>query len=465
MSTRPHNRFTRPPHRLALALIAGAAGLAMAASPAMAQLDKDKREKDKKPAPQQQPASAPKQPVQPPPPPPDPHFAEKVLAKTKVKEWTIKPELHVSAGKVRKMVDKTIIEEARSFSFSSVAVVFPVLENSASHKLLLTPDGSPRVKGELFWNEKLFDSTPTFAEGYQSGVRLGRWELRNVEGKELDLKLEFAVACYETALDEKLAGTIPWPKNYFGVGASALKPQQYVEYGPAGPDPKDTAVADFVKDVLGGKDPRSMPPLRVAKMLAAAVQERLQPSGDGLTFNRNSSFRGFELRGAPETLRERRGSQHEIACVMAAVLKQAGLPARTVIGWDLSDTKGAGRGVGGRGGSASFRSWVEFCLIDPGTLTEIWIPVDPVRMRRAGSRAKPIDQPWKYFGTSDELADIIPLSFHYLPPTTVYADAPCLWGWLTMPESAPHEASLKFTAFRLAKRGDDPKPQDGPERR
>ncbi len=44
-------------------------------------------------------------------------------------------------------------------------------------------DGGPRTKGELFWNEKLVDNTPTYAEGYQSGTRLGRWELRTSKGR------------------------------------------------------------------------------------------------------------------------------------------------------------------------------------------------------------------------------------------------------------------------------------------
>ncbi len=32
------------------------------------------------------------------------------------------------------------------------------------------------------------------------------------------------VMCFETVFDENLAATIPWPKQFGGVAASALKP-------------------------------------------------------------------------------------------------------------------------------------------------------------------------------------------------------------------------------------------------
>ncbi len=437
--------------RAVAGLLMGAMVLALAAAPASAQLDRD-RDKKKKPAP------APTQPTQPnsnqPGPPPAPTPGQ-ILSREKMKDWTATLTLHVEAGSVRKIIDKSYVPEPRSFAFSSAAVVFPVLDKTAGHKLL---EGDGGFKGELFWNEKLADAQPTFATGYAAGARLGRWELRNVEGRELDLKITMKVECFETVYDEAQAEKVPWPSTVLGVAGSALKSQMYVEYNgytQEHPDPADGTVAEFVKSALGGKDPKSMPPARVAKVLAGAVMERIQPSGDGLLSNTNSSLRGFDLSSAPQTIRERRGNEHEITAVYAAVLRSAGIPARTVIGWDLSDSKsGAGSFTKG-GGRGKFRSWVEFALVNEKTRVDTWVPVDVVRLRKASSRAKPIDQPWKYFGDNDELAYIIPLAFQFHPPATVVVQTPALWGWLTMPESQPHVASLMVTAFRTEKRGDD----------
>lgn len=434
-----------------------AAVVAVLAGSASAQLGKKEKKKPAQPTQPEQPQnSGPGQGV----PPPEVPAIDKILTLENPKDWTTNVTLHVEAGYVRAMVDKTIVAEPRSFQFQSAAVVFPVLESSASHKLA---DAADSFRGELFFNEQLADVTPTFAAGYQSGARFGRWELRKVEGKELDLKLKYNTICFETRYDDALAEKIAWPKKgYFGVAASALKPQMFVEYNgyddaAANAAAADTTVADFLKnEVLGGRDPKSIPPARLAKAITGVVMEKIQPSGDGLLFNRNGSFRGFDLYSAAETIRARRGSEHEITCVLAAVLKAAEIPARTVIGWDVSDSKGQ-NSFSAKAGRGKYRSWVEFCLQDDVMRKTIWIPVDVVRIRRASSRAKPIDQPWKYFGSSDELAYIVPIAFQFHPPTTVVAQTPAMWGWLTTPESQPHVASLLFTAFRTERRGDTKK--------
>jgi len=76
----------------------------------------------------------------------------------------------------------------------------------------------------------------------------------------------------------------------------------------------------------------------------------------------------------------------------------------------------------------------------------VWVPVDVVRMRRSGSRAKPIDQKWPYFGEHDELDRVIPFAFQFHPPTTVVAHgSPAFWGWLVTPK--PPDRVLQTVRF------------------
>jgi hypothetical protein len=441
---------------LAAALCAGAI-----TPGAFAQLKKDK-DKDKKQQQQQQnqqsqPGS--NKPGSKAPPPPQP-IADKVLQRLAPKDWTVKVNVLVQAGNVIREVDRALVVETRPLQFSSVAIVWPVLEHSAAHSLQSGEGGGATFKGEFFFNDALVDETPTIADGYQSGAKLARWEGRGLTGKDANLKLEINMNCYETRYDDKLAETIPWPEFWPPVPNSTFKPQMFVDFVGDKPHPEDTAtIADFIKKATAGKDPKSIPPAQLAKYLAGQLLEAIQPSGDGLIYNSAleglaGTIKGFDLRGAAQTLRDREGSEHDIACTTAAVFKAAGLPARTVIGWDMFDQKGGERLR--RGASKGFRSWVEFCLLDPVSRQEIWIPVDVYRMRKAGSRAKPLDQPWKYFGTNDELAYAIPLAFQYHPPTTVMNLSPCLWGWLTNPETAPYYNHTMFTVFRAPRTSEQP---------
>ena len=85
------------------------------------------------------------------------------------------------------------------------------------------------------------------------------------------------------------------------------------------------------------------------------------------------------------------------------------------------------------------------------------------KSRSQSSRVKPLDQPWKYFGTHDQLDDICPFAFQYHPPTTVMAHGSfAFWGWLTLPEVQVAEQFIRFQANMTARRGGEPRqqPQD-----
>ena len=436
-------------------LLAASTVLVLSSGLCMAQVavpkDKDKDKKKPQPSKTTQPAPAPGTVAKPAP------IADQVLKLSNSKDWTVDAELTIAAAEHYEVVDKAIVPIVSTFKFTSAAIVFPIVMESAASKVFL--DGKePKLSGQLSFNDTPYDMTPTFMDGYAAGTRLARFELLDVVGNQAKLKFRISMTCWETAYDDKLAQTLAWPTTWPPVANSTFKKQLFVDLD----DPKDTRLKDMIDQWLDKKDPKSMPPARLARTLANKALEYCQPSGEGLLFNRNSSFMGFDLIGTTGMLNNRgRGSEHDIACFLTAVFRTAGLPARTVIGYDRYDDKAGNALLRAGSGGQKLRSWVEFALVDPATPNkEFWVPVDIVRMRKSSSRARPVDQPQKYFGTSDEFAYIQPIAFQFHPPTTVTAKAAAFWGWLTNPSTDIYDQWIKFQSMRTANTPDNPYRRD-----
>jgi hypothetical protein len=112
--------------------------------------------------------------------------------------------------------------------------------------------------------------------------------------------------------------------------------------------------------------------------------------------------------------------------------RKCGLPARVVIGLDKREEEKEDEGKSKL--KSKPRAWVEFCLFDEAKNTVNWVPVDPVRLRKATPTPPKLETPWKYFGTHDELRGIMPFAFHFHPPTSVRSyGSPGFWGWLVTP--------------------------------
>ena len=435
-------------HRVAFVL--GLVGLLVASGAAFGQVDKKKLDEEKernraqKAAREAAAAAQAARPTEP--------LAPRVLVLERSKDWTMSVDLRIQPATRITTTDNQVMEQVGSFKFNSAAVVFPMLTASAAHRLEMDPGNQPRFTGELRFNNVVMDTKPTFTDGYAGGTKLARWVMRDVEGDECMLKLEYRMTCWNTVFDEGLARTIPWPKGAWpAVAASVLKPDLFVESD-------DQGVKDLVGRLLEGHDPKSQPPVVLAKFLAGEVLKMVQPSGDGLDFNQNGSFRGFMLKGAAAMVRDPKGSQHDVACLLAAVYRAAGLPARIVIGFDRDDAaSGGGKNPLQRNKSSqsNLRSWVEFALIDPFDSKPFWVPVDIIRLRKASTRPPPFESPWKFFGTHNELSGMLPIAFQFHPPTTVTSMSPAFWGWITTPDTVGVQ-SLRFSAFRTPQRGDEP---------
>lgn len=417
-----------------------------AVAPAHGQLGKD-RDKEKKKAPAK---SAPAAPVAPPPEAkPTEAIADRVLQRSRGITWQATLTQELSAGSDRQALKGgAVMETPREFKLASAAIVFPVLKQSSTHQIAWRGEGQEVFDSTLRWNESPVNARVLMQEGFAGGTRLARWELRDVTGVKATLEIVLQVNSFETKFDEALAATMPWPRSWPAVAQSTFTPQLFVEHQSA-----------EVKALLGrfveaGTDPKSRPPVVLAKWLAGQVMEFYKPTGTGLFANENGTLKGFELRGAKAMAVDGKGSPHDLVCLLAAVYKAAGLPARVVIGIDTGRNN-SGVGLGNKQNS-SLRSWVEFCLVDPFDNKELWVPVDIARMRRSGNRAASMEQSWKFFGTHDELRDVVPIAFQFHPPANVAAAAPMFWGLVTNPPLEMRDQSFRWTVTRAAKSNNDP---------
>ncbi len=380
--------------------------------------------------------------------------APKVVERVEPHDWTLtvtvnlRPETHTNT--------KSKMPERAAFDFTSAAVVFPILKESSSHVMR----GEEReLEGRLRLNDKPVLERPTeILSDYPAGTKLAKWAMQGWTGEEVEVQLKVPVTSWRTKYDEAAALKLKWP-DAWGKAQSALEPEYFIDVGMDGP--YDMApVKELMKRWTGGKDPKSLPPAQLAKFFAGEVVKYVQPSGNGIAFARTGEMEGINLQGAAETARTGKGSEFDMVCLLVAMYRQAGLPARCVIGLDAGDGKDS-RFLGKKGGSSAIRAWAEFALIDPRQDDPVvWVPVDVVRIRKSSTRPPPLDRPWAYFGDNKELDGVIPFAFQFFPPSkgVVSYGSPAFYGWMVTP-APPKEVvqTLRFDSITTPKRGDDKK--------
>lgn len=374
-----------------------------------------------------------------------------ILERSDPRDWTLTVTLGVRAYETRDPRTKMPVRD--EWNFESAAVVFPMLRDSASHRL-----DEKNVTSRLTANDRLADDqVALIPQIYHSGTRLGKWELKGWKGEELKLDVTLPVTTWRTTFDETAAERIGWPKGEWPPQLkSTFEPMMFIDMGMDGEPYDPKPVADLLKKYTRGNDPKKLPPVKLAKFLAGEVWKDFQPSGEGMEFDRTGLLEGIELQPIAETIKRRRGSDFDVVNVLLALYRQAGLPARLVIGYDVGP-KMAGFLERKSDNEEGLRAWVEFALWTEGMREPIWVPVDVLAMRGSSSRPRPLDQPWEYFGTHEELDAVIPLAFQYHPPTSVRAyGTPGLWGWMVLPEPPSQaEQTLRFKVTSTPKRGGD----------
>jgi hypothetical protein len=287
--------------------------------------------------------------------------------------------------------------------------------------------------------------------------------------EQVNIDFRLPVRTFETVFNEQRAMDIEWPESLPAWTQPFLDPQPFI----ASDDP-------FVGGLVNTwtqNNPRSMNPARLAKFLAAQVIDAAQPGTDPRAFwpvpssdSRNPgaggyypySVRGLEtgpfLRGFDvqdwrvfvgqtlyiprirEAVEAGRANAAVITNLYVALLRSAGIPARVMIGVvpPQSELATIGRRASvpatDNGRAPLYRFWAEFYLWDEQAQRGQWIPVDVVRQREESSRARPLDQSWRYFGNHDELDQIVPISSIYAVESSAMLNSvPALWGWRPLP--------------------------------
>jgi transglutaminase-like putative cysteine protease len=353
-----------------------------------------------------------------------------------------------------------------TFEFDSLVIVFPLLDETAHARALRNSwEGRLRLDGAVV------DDTVSVLTGYPLGTRLARLESGPGTAREVALELQYDIQVFRHAFDEAGALRVEWPKaDWPEPLKAALERQFYIDHAtdpatgvdtPYDMQPVTDALSRYLAE-QGLRSPRDVNPAALAKILLGKVAAEIQPSGDGLSYNTVGLVEGINLQGPPVTLALRRGSEHDMAVLLTALYRQAGLPARLVIGIQRGgDELGAAKRARTR-----LRSWVEFALYEEprahgAKATLNWIPVDPAGLRRTSSRPPPLERPWKHFGVLEDADETIPFSFHFHPPTTVASyGSPGFWGWMvspTLPQTARQSLSFQMTLTPV--RGGDP-PRD-----
>lgn len=466
--------------RLTLVSLAAALALAGACTPSFAQSGFGKHDKKKPGTQPTAPATTPAMPAQPPagaaptaPPNPDDLHEGPYVTKDRGRDVMLRVLVHVNSDTPNDKITyrdpfsgKTVeLPKITPFEFTSLSVLWPAIPSTASS------DQSPNaISGRLLLNDQVVSQSPVLIAGYPGGVQFARWDTGPKQEKmtcrQVDLEITEPMRVYRTNFDEKAAMLVPWPTGPWPADVqSIMKPQLYVETGldAAGnvkpyDDKTITDAVDYFLKQARIADPKSVPPVYLAKVLTSGVWNTIQISGEGRASKRTGEFTGLMLNPPSEALKNGRCNDVEAAALMAAVLRKAGLPTRVVIGWE------------GGTGDAKFlqksstrnriRTWVEFCLYDEARKTVNWVPVDVARLCRMASRPISLDREWNYFGSHDELDGVLPFAFQFVPPTDVASYGyPAFWGWFATPQ-APRQAeqALTFDSTTPANSGDDNSP-------
>ena len=381
----------------------------------------------------------------------------RVLKQVESKNLLLDTTLRVD-GYSRIYPDRTTVSEP--IRFETAAVIFPVPPVTSSSSGSLSRKDSADFSAEMMFDGVVLPPPPTIISGYSGGQQFYKWTATNITANTMLLKLKLPVTCSKLIFDEQLAMSVPWPAGGYPESVNSVMQTQlgvdYMHNLPGKPEEQRAATQQVIDEIIkkwtGDEDLKKLGPVHLAKFLAGRTMELLQPSGDGKAFNHNTSFSGFDLQGTLATLQNKKGSEYDIHCALTAIYRRVGIPARVIIGRD-------------RGGNVSnrerFRSWVEFAIVDPISTAEVWVPVDIVRQRNTSSRAPALDRPWEFFGGIVDFQQVVPLSFHFHPPTTVdNAGAPCLWGWLTTPNSQIAVQTISMNLTVAPVRGEKDREKD-----
>lgn len=420
------------------------------------------------------------------------------LTRVEPEEWVLKSivTLRPNLTGLRQEGSVTVNEE---YDIEQGTIFFPLAMRSASHDRELDSIKARMLiqdARDVNLQQSIVDS-PGGGVPLHSGEAYGNWVFEKVTlGPSMIFEVESRVTTWNTKFDEKAAMQVDWPTGEWPAeAASTFDDELFINEGFDGPYEMES-IEELAERIVRGKA-KTQPPMVAAKWIAGEVAKAYQPHGRSIvTVSRPATahqqgagmraINSFNVIGAAESARLRKGSEFDLALLLTAVYREVGLPARLVVGY-----------VGGsRGGmDEPFRSidkpeigpyaWVEVALYDENQTRPdqqlTWVPVDIIQIRSDRVYGRPFDQAWEGFGTSEKLNEIIPIAFHLHPhrmgAISYGADfnprrgatnsrrpnqrlpRPSLWGWNTVPElPAMFEQSINFSATTPSRGPGDPRP-------
>ncbi|MBX3317561.1 MAG: transglutaminase domain-containing protein [Phycisphaeraceae bacterium] len=373
------------------------------------------------------------------------------------KDWVLDIRVDVASSQEVLYSPQGQFPTQEMWKFDSAVIVFPILPPTSGWNPL-ERDG---FLGSVTFNDRVRVETFEVLEGYPSGTKLAKWTLEQggYQGKHMNLNVKISGTGYKVQFNEQEAMKLGWPTTWPAEALNATKPEAYIDRSPSGEVLDMSPVQELVARWTNGK-PQSQPPVVTAKWITGQVAELVQVSGSGYGFSRTGKIQGVDGKGAPQTALDRRGSQFDATTLLVACLREAGIPTRMVVGYDVAQDKEERTFLKvKRGSTDEIRCWAEFALYDEQRDILTWVPVDVVAQRKKSSRMPDLKKPWDYFGNNEDLQMLVPFAFQLQPPTTVrYYGTPGFWGWIvmpTLPERAEQWLTLDVTS--PSRRGGQPR--------
>ncbi len=343
------------------------------------------------------------------------------------KEYLVKVEVHVEAYQ-----DITQVEDQYPMNLKNTPIVFPMAVNGGAHELDLT-----RLSPKLYLEDTLVRADFKLLNvGGGTDSQLARFVIKEFKGKQIDMRFEEYVMCYDVKVDERAALKIEWPESWDEEVQSALLPQLYIES-------TNETIAQAVRRLVGDNPREKVTPYLLAKILLRGVVQNFQVTGTSISKTMRESIDGINVEGAEKALAAKRGTLFDAVCLYVAMCRSAGIPTRPVIGLDNRK----------RG---ELTAWAEFYLPTAG-----WVSVDLRKMIAGPGVMKKLDRAWDGFGTNENLNELVPISYYFHPPAGVVAGGtrgkPMLWGWFPVPAHTPTNQRMRLQLQDAPKTANSPK--------
>ena len=232
----------------------------------------------------------------------------------------------------------------------------------------------------------------------------------------LKVRATWPVIAFSSRIDEPVASTIAWPRQWDPEVMPYLEPSAFIES-------RSPMFGEFVTRVTEGRLRKTPVYLAAKDLVRRTIIEFRSISGSTMVSEEAGFVRGYRVRGATVATEELVGTPADLTCACIAVLRAAGIPARPVIGMDHGrDRKDGSKLPRGR---TSMCVWAEFHLPGAG-----WVPFDPWQMRGQGLPRKDVRSKWRWFGSIDDMNRRIPLGYDFAPYAFgVTPDWPAGWSW------------------------------------